>query len=147
MFTTEDILKRLRAGESMDDIAAEMTRIANAAEATYQAEEAEKKRAAEEKKLAEARKKDELATAIINAVLDYIRFLAPEMTYSEEETEELAEEIITLMDSLVPVLKVAQKVTTNPMPSLKIRPSEATLVAKTSTDEQILKNFLDAFIN
>ena len=67
MFNTDDILARLRNGESAEDIASTMTNMLNDAEATYKKEQAKE---AENAKALAARKRA-AAEAIFAGVTDY----------------------------------------------------------------------------
>ena len=103
MFNTDDILARLRNGESAEDIASAMTSMLNDAEATYKKEQAQAKEAENAKVLA-ARKRI-AAEAIFAGVVDYfIAIGRPEVLNdyrSGKAHEKAIGEIVEGMDALV----------------------------------------------
>lgn len=103
MFNTDDILARLRNGESAEDIASVMTSMLNDAEATYKKEQAQAKEA-ENAKLVAARKRA-AAETIFSGVVDYfIAIGQPEILNdfrSGKAYEEAVDEIVEGMDALV----------------------------------------------
>ena len=103
MFDTNDILARLRNGESAEDIASTMTSMLNDAEATYKKEQAQAKEAENAKALA-ARKRA-AAEAIFAGVVDYFTAIGkPEVVndYRNGKAYDGAiNEIVEGMDALV----------------------------------------------
>lgn len=103
MFNTDDILARLRNGESAEDIASTMTSMLNDAEATYKKEQAQAKEA-ENAKLVAARKRA-AAETIFSGVVDYfIAIGQPEILNdfrSGKAYDEAVDEIVEGMDALV----------------------------------------------
>lgn len=75
MINEKDILARLQAGESIDDIANEMTKILNSAKIAYQEEE-KKKKEEEEKRKKEA-KIQEAVEELVNALTNYVNLVDP----------------------------------------------------------------------
>lgn len=103
MFNTDDILARLRNGESAEDIASAMTSMLNDAEATYKKEQAQAKEAEDAKFLA-ARKRA-AAEAIFAGVVDYFTAIGqPEVLNdyrSGKVHDEAINEIVEGMDALI----------------------------------------------
>ena len=103
MFNTDDILARLRNGESAEDIASAMTSMLNDAEATYKKEQAQAKEAENAKVLA-ARKRA-AAEAIFAGVVDYFTAIGqPEVVndYRNGKAYDGAiNEIVEGMDALI----------------------------------------------
>lgn len=100
MFDTNDILARLRNGESVDDIASAMTDMLNDAEATYKAEQAKE---AENAKVLATRKRA-AAETIFSGVVDYFMAIGqPEILddYRDGKAyDEAIDEIVEGMDAL-----------------------------------------------
>ena len=102
MFNTDDILARLRNGESAEDIASAMTSMLNDAEATYKKEQAQAKKAENAKALA-ARKRA-AAEAIFAGVVHYFTAIDhPEVVkdyLNGKAYDEVVDEIVEGMDAL-----------------------------------------------
>lgn len=103
MFNTDDILARLRNGESAEDIASAMTSVLNDAEATYKKEQEQAKEAENAKVL--AARKQAAAEAIFAGVVDYFTAIGqPEVVndYRNGKAYDGAiNEIVEGMDALV----------------------------------------------
>ena len=102
MFNTDDILARLRNGESAEDIASTMTNMLNDAEATYKKEQAQAKESENAKALA-ARKRA-AAEAIFAGVIDYFTAIDhPEVVkdyLNGKAYDKVVGEIVEGMDAL-----------------------------------------------
>lgn len=123
MYSSADILARLRKGETPEDIANEMADALNEAQDTLKAEEA---KAVQEKEKNE--QLDKLATRIAADVNEYLEVaagvnLADEERMTAEEVRELTEGLTPLLD-LLKDMKVS--VTKTPhTKTVKIRSPEA----------------------
>ena len=123
MYSSADILARLRKGETPDDIANEMTNALNAAQDTLKAEEA---KAVQEKEKNE--QLDKLAARIAADVNEYLEVAAGvELTDGERMT---AEEVRELTDGLTPLVDLLKdmKITVKKTPhskTVKVRSPEA----------------------
>ena len=123
MYSSADILARLRKGETPDDIANEMANALNAAQDTLKAEEA---KAVQEKEKNE--QLDKLAARIAADVNEYLEVaagieLADEERMTAEEVRELTDGLTPLMD-LLKDMKVS--VTKTPhTKTVKVRSPEA----------------------
>ena len=104
-----DILARLRAGEKVEDIAAELTKSINAANEKYAAE----KKAAEEKAKAEAAAKSKITNKkiaveeLLDAICDILEIwdVAPDLVDQIENiSDEEIEDIVTTIDEAIPFL-------------------------------------------
>ena len=103
-----DILARLRNGESIEDIGNEFARMLNAAQSEYEAEvEAEEaKRRAEQEKANSI--KHQLAQNLADAFKAYADFVAPELfaegdTLTAAEVEETLDNVLTLSRIFIPM--------------------------------------------
>lgn len=103
MFNTDDILARLRNGESAEDIASAMTSMLNDAEATYKKEQEQAKEAENAKALA-ARKRA-AAEAIFAGVVDYFTAIGKSEVVNDYRNGKAHDgainEIVEGMDALV----------------------------------------------
>ena len=102
MFDVNEILARLQDGDSAEDLAAEMSKALNAAEAKFQ----EAKEQAERAKAQERKEKDlnDLAEIILDAIDQYVRIQSPEAMDNEGVDMTVAEfrEILdNLLDTMV----------------------------------------------
>ena len=114
MYSSADILARLRKGETPDDIANEMAEALNAAQDTLKAEEA---KAVQEKEKNE--QLDKLAARIAADVNEYLEVAAGiELTDEERMT---GEEVRELADGLSPMLDMLKdaKITVKKTPHTK----------------------------
>ena len=114
MYSSADILARLRKGETPDDIANEMANALNAAQDTLKAEEA---KAVQEKEKNE--QLDKLAARIAADVNEYLEVAAGiELTDEERMT---GEEVRELADGLSPMLDMLKdaKITVKKTPHTK----------------------------
>lgn len=138
MFNEKDILARLQAGETIEDIAKEMTAILNSADSAHQkylAEQAEKAKEAEK-----LERKQELVDCMKRDIQDYIALEAPELAKHVDGTE-TTEQIMQGLDSmiaslkaLIPLLDSANNVKTNISTNNKTIPFKS--------DEAVLEDFL-----
>ena len=89
MFDVNEILARLQDGDSAEDLAAEMSKALNAAEAKFQ----EAKEQAEKAKAQERKEKDlnDLAEIILDAIDQYVRIQCPEAMDDEVVDMDVAE--------------------------------------------------------
>ena len=123
MYSSADILARLRKGETPDDIANEMAEALNAAQDTLKAEEA---KAVQEKEKNE--QLDKLAARIAADVNEYLEVAAGVNLTDEERLT--AEEVRELTEGLTPLLDLLKdmKVSVTKTPhtkTVKIRSPEA----------------------
>lgn len=123
MYSSADILARLRKGETPDDIANEMANALNEAQDTLKAEEA---KAVQEKEKNE--QLDKLAARIAADVNEYLEVaagieLADEERMTAEEVRELTEGLTPLLD-LLKDMKITVKKTPHSK-TVKVRSPEA----------------------
>ena len=123
MYSSADILARLRKGETPEDIANEMTNALNEAQDTLKAEEA---KAVQEKK--KNKQLDALAARIATDVNEYLEVAAGIKLTDEERMT--GEEVRELADGLSPMLDMLKdaKITVKKTPhtkTVKIQSPEA----------------------
>ena len=97
MFDVNEILARLQDGDSAEDLAAEMSKALNAAEAKFQ----EAKEQAEKAKAQERKEKDlnDLAEIILDAIDQYVRLQSPEVAGEWEVAKMNVTEFRDMMDA------------------------------------------------
>ena len=123
MYSSADILARLRKGETPEDIANEMANALNAAQDTLKAEEA---KAVQEKEKDE--QLDKLAARIAADINEYLEVaagveLGDEERLTAEEVRELTEGLTPLLD-LLKDMKITVKKTPH-FKTVKVRSPEA----------------------
>lgn len=148
MFDEKDLLARLQNGETMDDIAKELTAALNAANKEYEIQKEKQKREEEEmwrKKEQEVQKKIDLES-IIDDFIDWAQIYGECPLIVKELKEMSAEEML----EAIPVVEKAVKVrkdmenwfATFKMPDVKVTKPATKAVDKTTDDllESFLKN-------
>lgn len=113
MFDVNEILARLQDGDSVEDVAAEMSKALNAAEQKFQEEKEKAEKAAEIAALEAEVKLNDLAETILLAVDEYLRIKSPEFaeTFAEEDmsVKEFREMLDDLIDSFAGVISLSSK--------------------------------------
>ena len=113
MFDVNEILARLQDGDSVEDVAAEMTKALNAAEQKFQEEKEKAEKAAEIAALEKEVKLNDLVETILLAVDEYLRIKSPEFadTFAEESISvaEFREMLDDLVDSFTSALTLSSK--------------------------------------
>lgn len=126
MFTKEDILKRMTAGASIDDIAQEVSAILNAAN-----EEFEAKKVASQKEA----KKANIIKEINNLVIEYADLVDPKAAEAMREEGDANIEILTKsfdeMFKLIGTLNALNE-------QIAAKPASIEL----TSDDDVLKNFI-----
>lgn len=126
----KDILARLRNGESIEDIAAELTSALNEAQEAYEAENA---KATAKAALTAA------AENLTNALLDYLYVIDPTIDemLTEEDEKELTNLLVSEADDLAKGIHLIKTL----VPAVQSKPKVE--VANTKSDfEDILASFL-----
>lgn len=92
MFNKEEILARLREGETIDDIANDLVAALNEAEKMLEAENKAKQEQAEAeaKRLEKEAQLDALIDVIIDSIINYIKIAAPELAEYMSDKEFLS---------------------------------------------------------
>lgn len=98
-----DILARLRNGESIEDIGNEFARLLNAAQSEYEAEVEAAEAEAKRQKEAQNAIKNELAADLAEALNAYVRYMDPDLLKGNEFT---AAEIVESFDGILNFARV-----------------------------------------
>lgn len=135
MFDVNEILARLQDGDSVEDVAAEMTKALNAAEQKFQEEKEKAEKAAEIAALEKEVKLNDLAETILLAVDEYLRIKSPEFaeTFTEEDisVKEFREMLDDLIESFAGMFTLSSKL----KKLEEKRPSTAIFTPKTADDK------------
>ena len=147
MFDKAEILARLQNGDSIEDLAQEMTDALNAADEAFQ--EAEAKRLEEEKRASEQTRihaaKSAAVDMMLDAVCDY--FVAAGEDKLLDKIKEIdTEKVIELLDGTIEMAKSLEKLKglQFPLMGFKVPTAQKVVVDKGSAD-QVLNAFLKEF--
>ena len=145
MITTNDILTRLRNGESMDTIGQSIADVLNAANEAYIAEQEVAKAKAAEADLIAAKRA--LAIDMVEIIQEYGELVAPDAedifsNVSDEDIDAMVEtldQMFNMMSSLMQLKHDLEKATT-PKQAVKV-------VAKhPKSDDEVLNNFIKSLM-
>ena len=145
MITTNDILARLRNGESMDAIGQSIADVLNAAQSAYDAELEAAKQAQAANDLAIQKRK--LAEDFIHLVQDYGDLVCPDSRdILSEYTDEDLDEMIAAIDQMFNLLQLAiqMRAALEEKPQTKSHITPATHASK--SDDEVLANFIKSLV-
>ena len=146
MITTNDILTRLRNGESMDAIGQSIADVLNEAQGAYDAELEAAKQAQAANTL--AIRKRELAEDFIHLVQDYGDLVCPgSRDILSEYTDEDLDEMIAAIDQMFNLLQFAiqMRAALEEKPQAKSHITPATKAPK--SDDEVLANFIKSLLS
>ena len=148
MFDKAEILARLHDGDSIEDIAKEMTDALNAADEEFQETEAkrleEEKRAFEKERVREAKRV--AVDMMLDAVCDYL-VAAGEDKLLDEIHEIETDKVIELLDGTIEMAKSLEKLKglQFPLMGATINPRVQKIVVDENSADQVLRDFLKDF--
>lgn len=147
MFDKADILARLQNGDTIEDIAKEMTDALNDADQAFQ--EAEAKRLEEENRTSEQKRvraaKSAAVDMMLDAVCDYL-VAAGEDELLNEIHEVNTEKVIDLLDGTIEMTKSLEKLKGLQFPLMGVNyPTVKKVVTDKDTADQVLTAFLKEF--
>ena len=140
MFDVNEILARLQNGDSAEDLAAEMSKALNAAEAKFQ--EAKEKAVAEAKALEKEAKLNDLAETILLAIDEYISIKCPEAMDAEGVDLDVAEFREMLDEFLDSIVKMKELFGGFAAPAFKVPKTEPKAPKKVKTADDKIADFL-----
>ena len=140
MMNVDEILARLQNGETMDDIAADISKALTAAEQKFQ-EEKEKK-AAEAAALEKEDTLDDLAQTILLAIREYVSIKCPEAIDVEGVDMEVAEFREMLDDFLDTIVTMKGLFGGFAAPAFKVPKTEYKAPKKVKTADDKIADFL-----
>ena len=144
MITTNDILARLRNGESMDTIGQSIADVLNEAQEAYAAELAVKEQEAEAAAMAQTKR--EMALDLIDIIRDYGRMVAPEAAdiLDNIDDTDIDAMVATLDEMFHMMTAMAQLKATLEKAQPKSHITPVTKRAK--SDDEVLANFIKSLM-
>lgn len=142
MFNVEDILARLQKGETIENVAAEMTKALNAAETQYN-EEMKAAEAAKVQKEKEATLND-LAETILLAIGEYVSIKCPEVADAEDIDMEVAEFRELLDEFLDAMIRMKELFGEFALTAVRVPKTEPAAPKKRMTADDKIADFLKA---
>ena len=138
---TNEILERMRAGESADVIAAELSKMLNEAKAELEAEE-KKKREEEAKRLKEE-ESNEALTRAVQGLVDYIEIKCPDVfkEIKDMTMEDVVNQFQAAIDPILtmyPMMMSASEIFERGID----KPASNKFAPKTSTADEKIKNYM-----
>jgi len=140
-YNSNDILKMIQEGKSVDDIAKEFTAALNEAKKIDEAKRAEAKEEEARKKVQERADKIADMGKMKDAIAAYIKRWYPNLAAQYKDIDITAEDLVDLVDETVAEMREAFSMFGNFAHMLK--PGNATLSIK--TDKSNLDNVFDTF--
>jgi hypothetical protein len=141
MITTNDILARLRNGESMDTIGQSIADVLNEAQEAYRAELAVKEKEAEAAAMAQTKR--DMALDLVDIIRDYGRLVAPEAAdILDEVDDEDIDAMVTTLDEMFHMMTAMAQLKVQlekAQPKSHITPVPA---KRAKSDDEVLSNFI-----
>ena len=145
MITTNDILARLRNGESMDTIGQAIADVLNEAQEAYAAELAVKEQEAEAAAMAQTKR--EMALDLIDIIRDYGRMVAPEAAdVLDDIDDDDIDAMVTTLDEMFHMMTAMAQLKTQ---LEKIQPKSEKIpvpVKRAKSDDEVLSNFIKSLM-
>ncbi len=148
MITTNDVLTRLRNGESMDTIGQSIADVLNAAQEAYIAEQEVAKKAQADAELAQAKR--EMAEDLIDIIRAYGHMVAPDAAdildqVDDDDVEAMIEaldQMFQMMTAMVQLKANLESLDRLPVPKAQTK-SKITPAAKlVNSDDEVLAKFI-----
>ena len=145
MITTNDILARLRSGESMDAIGQSIADVLNEAQSAYDAELEAAKQAQAANDL--VMKKRELAEDFIHLMQDYGDLVCPgSRDILDDYTDEDLDEMIDAIDQMFNLLQFAIQMRTAMEEKAQAKSHITPVTRAPKSDDEVLANFLKSLV-
>ena len=142
MMNVDEILARLQNGETMDDIAADISKALTAAEQKFQEEKEKEKKIAEAAALEKEVKLNDLAETILLAIGEYVSIKCPEAIDVEGVDMEVAEFREMLDDFLDTIVTMKGLFGGFAAPAFKVPKTEPKAPKKLKTADDKIADFL-----
>ena len=112
MFNQEDIVARLKNGETIDDIADELAAVLNASVKQIEDEKAakEQEEAKEKARLEREAQLDSLADIVVDSMKNYVIVYDPSLADVVNDSDICGTAFRETIDSLIPILKLSMSV-------------------------------------
>ena len=143
MITTNDILARLRNGESMDTIGQSIADVLNEAQEAYTAELAVKEKEAEAAAMAQTKR--DMALDLMDIIRDYGRLVAPEAADILDDVDDNdIDAMIQTLDQMFQMMSAMAQLKTNleSLPKAQTKSSITPVAKRAKSDDEVLSNFI-----
>ena len=145
MITTNDILTRLRNGESMDTIGQSIADVLNEAQDAYAAELAVKEKEAEVAAIAQTKR--DMALDLIDIIRDYGDLVAPEAANMLDDIDDDdVDAMVTTLDEMFHMMTAMVQLKAN---LEKLQPKSEKIpspVKRAKSDDEVLANFIKSLM-
>lgn len=129
MFTKEDIISRMTNGESIEDIAAQITNVLNAANDEFTAQQSAKAKDA---------RKLEIVNEINALVLEYANIVNPKVAEALNDDVDCGDMLIKTLDEMINMIAALQAFETK----FEAITPEKPVSVKLTDDDEVLRNFI-----
>ena len=141
MITTNDILARLRNGESMDTIGQSIADVLNEAQEAYKAEQEIAKKAQADAELAQAKR--DMALDLIDIIQDYGHLVAPEAAEILDDIDDTDfDAMVTTLDEMFHMMTAMAQLKAN-LENIQTKSAKIPVPVKhAKSDDEVLANFI-----
>ena len=145
MITTNDILARLRNGESMDTIGQSIADVLNEAQETYKAELAVKEQEAEAAAMAQTKR--EMALDLIGIIQDYGHLVAPDAADILDDIDDTdIDAMVTTLDEMFHMMTAMAQLKAN-LENIQTKSAKLPVPVKhAKSDDEVLANFIKSLM-
>ena len=145
MITTNDILARLRNGESMDTIGQSIADVLNEAQETYKAELAVKEQEAEAAAVAQTKR--EMALDLIDIIRDYGHMVAPDAADILDDIDDTdIDAMVTTLDEMFHMMTAMAQLKAN-LENIQTKSAKLPVPVKhAKSDDEVLANFIKSLM-
>ena len=145
MFNKEDIVARLKNGETIDDIADELAAVLNASMKQIEDEKAakEQEEAKEKARIEREAQLDSLADIVVDSMKNYVIIYDPSLADVVNDSDICGTIFRETIDSLIPMLKFSASIEKLAKASLMNEKNIKGIKEKEVDVETILKNWID----
>lgn len=140
MITTNDILARLRNGESMDTIGQSIADVLNEAQEAYAAEQEVAKKAQADAEMAKAKRL--LAEELIDLIQEYGDLVAPEAAdILDDIDDEDINAMVTTLDEMFHMMTAMVQLKAN-LEKAQTKSKITPITKRAKSDDEVLANFI-----
>ena len=144
MITTNDILARLRNGESMDTIGQSIADVLNEAQEAYTAELAVKEKEAEAAAMAQTKR--DMALDLMDIIRDYGRLVAPEAADILDDVDDNdIDAMIQTLDQMFQMMSAMAQLKSN-LEKAQTKSPKTPITRRAKSDDEVLANFIKSLM-
>ena len=141
MITTNDILARLRNGESMDTIGQSIADVLNEAQEAYKAEQEVAKKAQADAEMAQTKR--DMALDLVDIIRDYGHLVAPEAAdILNEVDDEDIDAMVATLDEMFHMMTAMAQLKANLEKTYTQIPECKPVAKRAKSDDEVLSNFI-----